>query len=96
MKLLMIICPEGRRDQITATVEQHGVHAFTEVRQVKGEGITGKRFGTHAWPGELVLLFSIVSDEKKDELVKALRQCQKDLFPNEGMKAFILPAEEAI
>lgn len=96
MKLLMIICPEGRRDQITALVEKHGVHSFTELPRVMGEGLTGKRLGTHAWPGKSVLLFSIVSDEKKDELVAALQECRRSLFPDEGMKAFVLPAEEAI
>ena len=96
MKLLMVICPEGRRDQIAAMVEQHGVRSFTELPQVSGEGVTGKRLGTHVWPGQSVLMFTVVTDEKKDELVVALRECQKNLFPGEGMKAFVLPAEEAL
>ena len=59
------------------------------------EGVTGKRLGTHVWPGKSVLMFTVVTDEKKDELVAALKECQKTLFPGEGMKAFVLPAEEA-
>jgi hypothetical protein len=43
-----------------------------------------------------VLLFTVVTDEKKDELVAALKECRKSLFPGEGMKAFVLPAEEAL
>lgn len=73
-----------------------GVRSFTELPQVIGEGVTGKRLGTHVWPGKSVLMFTVVSDEKKDELVAALRECQKNLFPGEGMKAFVLPAEEAL
>ncbi|MDD5678001.1 MAG: hypothetical protein PHW60_08445 [Kiritimatiellae bacterium] len=96
MKLLMVICPEGRRDQVTAMVEKHGIRSFTELPQVIGSGVTGKRFGTHVWPGKSVLMFTIVTDEKKDKLVAALRECQKNLFPDEGMKAFVLPAEEAL
>lgn len=96
MKLLMVICPEDRRDQITAVVEKHGVHSFTELPQVIGEGVTGKRLGTQVWPGKSMLIFSVVSDEKKDELVVALKQCEKNLFPGEGMKAFVLPVEEAL
>ena len=96
MKLLMVICPEERRDQVTAMVEKHGVRSFTELPQVIGEGVTGKRLGTHVWPGKSVLMFTVVSDEKKDELVPALKECQKSLFPGEGMKAFVLPAEEAL
>lgn len=96
MKLLMVICPENRRAQVSAMVEKHGVHSFTELPEVIGEGRTGKRLGTHVWPGKSVLIFTVVSDEKKDELVAALRECQKTLFPGEGMKAFVLPAEEAL
>ena len=96
MKLLMIICPEERRDQVVGLVEKHGVRSFTQLPQVIGEGVTGKRMGTQVWPGKSVLLFTVVTDEKKDELVAALRDCQKNLFPGEGMKAFVLPAEEAL
>jgi hypothetical protein len=77
-------------------VEKHGVHSFTELTQVIGEGVAGKRLGTHVWPGKSLLMFTVVTDEKKDELVVALKECQKRLFPGEGMKAFVLPAEEAI
>ena len=39
MKLLMIICPESRRDQAAALLEEHGVRAFTELPEVVGEGL---------------------------------------------------------
>lgn len=96
MKLLMVICPEERRDQITALVEKHGVHSFTALPPVIGEGTTGKRLGTSVWPGKSLLMFTVVSDEKKDELLAALRMCQKNLFPGESLKAFVLPADEAL
>lgn len=96
MKLLMVICPEERRQQVTALVEKHGVHSFTELPQVIGEGVTGKHLDTQVWPGKSVLVFTVVSDEKNDELVAALRECRKSLFPGEGMKVFVLPAEEAL
>jgi hypothetical protein len=41
-------------------------------------------------------MFTVVTDDEKDELVTALREFQKILFPGESMKAFILPAEEAL
>jgi len=96
MKLLMVICPEERREQVAAMMEKHGVKSFTELPQVIGEGATGKHLDTQVWPGKSVLVFTVVSDEKKDELVAALKECQKKLFPGEGMKAFVLPAEEAL
>ena len=96
MKLLMVICPENRREQVAAVVEKQGVHSFTELPQVIGEGATGRKFGTHLWPGRSSLVFTVVPDGKKDELVAALRECRETLFPGEGMKVFVLPAEEAV
>jgi len=96
MKLLMIICPEERRDDVMNLVETHGVHSFTALPSAIGEGVTGKHLGTHVWPGKVLLLFTVVRDEKKDELVAALDECRRRLFPAEGMKVFVLPAEEAI
>lgn len=96
MKLLMIICPSERREQLAALVEKHGVHSFTELPEVVGKGATGKHFGSSVWPGRSALMFTVAPDDKVAELVAALKDCQKTLFPDEGMKAFILPAEEAL
>ncbi len=96
MKLLMIICPESRRHQAAELLEEHGVEAFTELPQVVGEGVTGKRFGSRAWPGRSSLLFTVAEDDKISELIEALRQCRDTLFPGEGMKVFALPAEIVI
>lgn len=96
MKLIMVICPEERRQQLAALVEKHGVRSFTELPEVVGEGETGKHMGTHLWPGKSALLFTVVPDGKKDELLDALRECRTQLFPSEGLKAFVLPVEEEV
>jgi nitrogen regulatory protein PII len=96
MKMLMTICPEERRDEVTALVENHGVSSFTELPQVIGEGVTGKRLGTHVWPGKSMLMFTVVTEAKADELVAALRKFQKALLSGEGLKVFILPVQEAL
>ena len=96
MKLLMIICPAERRKQLADIVEKHGVHSFTELPEVIGEGATGKRFGSNIWPGKSTLMFTVAPDDKVAELVETLKECRKNLFPDEGMKAFVLPAEEAL
>jgi hypothetical protein len=96
MKLLMIIGPAERREELAALVEKHGVRAFTELPEVIGEGMTGKRFGSRVWPGQSTLMFTVAADDKVTELVAALRECRKTFFPDEGLKAFVLPAEEAL
>ena len=52
MKMLMVICPEDRRDQTAALVERHGIRAFTELPQVIGEIETNQ--GVNAGDAETV------------------------------------------
>ena len=96
MKMLLIVCPESRRERVRKLVAAHDVHAYSEIGRVTGEGLTGKKFGDAVWPGESVLLFTVVRDEKRDELMAALRECEKDLYPEEGMAAFVLSVEEVL
>ncbi len=96
MKMIMVICPDARRDDIRALIEKHDVHTFSELKDVTGEGATGKRMGTRVWPGKSTLIFTVLPDDKKDELLAALKTCTRDLYPGEGLRAFVLPVEEAI
>ncbi len=96
MKMILIICPDSRRGEIRELMEKHGVHAFTEMKEVTGEGETGKHFGTRVWPGNSSLLFTVIPDEKKEEVMSALRNCSIVLFPGEGLRVFVLPVEETV
>ena len=93
MKMLMVICPENRQEEIRDLISRHDVHAYTELKEVFGEGGTGKKLGNRVWPGKSIIVFSVVDDKKKDELLGALRECKKSLFPAEGFRAFVLPVE---
>jgi nitrogen regulatory protein PII len=96
MKMLMIICPQAREQELTSLVGEHGVHAFTEIRSVVGEGERGRHLGTSTWPGREVLLFTVVKDDQLEPLTTALRECAKSLYPDEGIRAFVLPVEQAV
>lgn len=96
MKMIMIICPDARRDEIRTLIGQHAVHGYSELKQVTGEGRTGRREGTRLWPGQSSLIFTVLAPEKSEELLDALRTCSRELYPGEGLRAFVLPVEEAI
>jgi len=96
MKMVMIICPQDRQNDVRELITEHGVHAYTEIRNVIGEGETGKKLGTDIWPEKSVLVFTVVSKEKTDSLLKALKDCEERLFPGEGVRAFVLPIEQVI
>lgn len=96
MKMIMIVCPEKRREDIRSLIDKLDVHAYTELDDVTGVGETGKRLGTHAWPEKSVIVFTVVPDEEKVAFINALKKCEKSLFPGEGMRAFVMPVEESI
>ena len=93
MKMLMIICPEERQEEVRALIAEHHIHSYSEIPNVLGEGKTGKHLGTHTWPGKSVLVFTVVASAKKDELVAALKTYHDSLFEGEGLRVFALPVE---
>ena len=96
MKMIMIICPENREEEIHALIEKHDIHAYSAIRDVIGAGKTGKRMDSHVWPGKSILIFAIVDDPKIVELSAALKDCQENLMPTEGMRSFVLAIESMI
>ena len=96
MKMLLIIGPRARHAELITLIEVAGVHAYTELTQVTGEGLTGKKLGTPEWPDRSTLLFSIVSDERVSALKASLKEIKTVLYPEEGLRAFVLPVEEEL
>ena len=96
MKMLMIICPARSVADVRDLIATYDVHSYSELHDVTGEGEKGKRFGTRVWPGKSIIIFTIVTEQKKDELLTALKACEKELLPEESMHAFVLPVEEAL
>ena len=93
MKMLMIICPENRQQEVRDLIAKHNVHSYSEIPNVLGEGKTGKHLGTHVWPGKSVLVFTVVASSIKEELVQALKEYHETLLDGEGLRVFALPVE---
>ncbi len=94
MKMLVIIGPEGREEDLRRLIENHEVHAYSEFRGIIGAGITGRHLGTPVFPGKSVMIFTVVQDPKLKELREAVEAFRKTLYPEEGVRAFVLPVEE--
>jgi len=60
----MIVCPENRNEELRELITKHDIHAYTELKEVTGEGATGKKFGSRIWPEKSVLVFTVISNEK--------------------------------
>lgn len=73
MKLLMVVYSGANPQRVAAALDQHHAAGYTEFRNAHGTGITGRRDGSRAWPGESTLFVSVVPETESDEIVDALR-----------------------
>lgn len=93
MKLLMMLYAGPDPQRVAAVLENHEVHAFTEIDRAHGRGSTGRVEGTRAWPGETSVLFSVVPDERVVELANALRALASGAASGERLHVAVLPVE---
>jgi len=100
MKLVLIVFNFIYDDSVRAIIERLKVPGFTEVPRVFGTGESGRRFGTHAFPGHDTLLFTILPSEMVDPLLDQLAAFKAGLTDRArrhgGIKAFVLPVERMI
>ena len=93
MKLLMMLYAGPNPQRLAAVLDEHEVHAFTEIDRAHGRGSTGRIEGTRAWPGETSVLFTVVPDERVVELQQALRTLATGAAAGERLHVVILPVE---
>ena len=96
MKMLLILCPSSKLDEVRELIDEHEVQGYSEISDIRGAGETGKHLGTRAWPGTSCMIFAAVESEKADELIDAVEKLCLSCSPNEGMRVMVLPVERMI
>jgi len=100
MKLVLIVFNFIYDDTVRAIIERLKIPGFTEVPRVFGTGESGKRFGTHAFPGHDTMLFTILPTEMVGPLLEQIAQFKAGLAERArrhgGIKAFVLPVEQMV
>jgi nitrogen regulatory protein PII len=100
MKLVLIVFNFIYDEPIRAIIERLRIPGFTEVPNVFGTGESGKRFETHAFPGHDTMLLTVVSENQVEVLLYEIAQFKRGLADrvkrHGGIKAYVLPVEQAI
>jgi hypothetical protein len=100
MKLVLIVFNFIYDDSVRAIIERLKVPGFTEVPRVFGTGESGKRFGTHAFPGHDTMVLTILPADLVEPLLEQIAEFKAGLTDRAkrhgGIKAFVLPVEQAI
>jgi hypothetical protein len=100
MKLVLIVFNFIYDDSVRAIIERLKIPGFTEVPRVFGTGESGKRFGTHAFPGHDTMLFAVLPAEMVGPFLVQITAFKAGLTERAkrhgGIKAFVLSVEQMI
>jgi len=100
MKLVLIVFNFIYDDSVRAIIERLKVPGFTEVPRVFGTGESGKRFGSHAFPGHDTMLFTVLPEEMVGPFMEQIAAFKKGLVDRAkrhgGIKVFVLSVDQMI
>jgi len=95
MKMTIISFNEAIDADVTSALEAAGMRGFTRFKAVDGRGkSSGFHDGTEVWPGLNNVLMAVVPDDVAGKMLSAVRRLRETLG-TEGVKAFMLPVEDA-
>ncbi len=96
MKQVTIIYNVALEPRVLGCLSHCGVDAYTKIPVAHGVGHASEpHMGTHIWPGENRIIFSVVDEEKIPHIMESLRKI-KQRFPEEGLKVIVSPVEELL
>ena len=97
MKGIFIAFDQAHRDEVIAGLASCMQHGFTMFPDTQGRGTNGgePHFGSHAWPGQNSAIFTVCADDRVEKILERLQKIDKER-PQLGLRAFVVPVEQAI
>ncbi|HHM23506.1 MAG TPA: hypothetical protein ENJ23_00520 [Bacteroidetes bacterium] len=96
MKQVMVIFNAALEPRVLRCIHECGIDAYTKIPVAYGVGHSSEpHMGTHIWPGENRIIFSVVSEEKIPHILERLKEI-KQRFPREGLKVIVSPVDQMV
>ncbi len=96
MKLITVIYNAAIESKVQKCLNSCRIEGYTKIPRIHGKGKTsGPRLNTHVWPGVNHAIIVACDENKKNELVKKLKNFKQE-NQSKGVKIFIQPLEEII
>ncbi len=97
MKAIFIVYNQAYNQEIVELLESLGQRGYTVWEEIGGRGtVDGEpHLGNHAWPTQNHALFTVVENALAPEVMKALRDTDAG-NPKLGLRAYVLPVEDAL
>ena len=94
-KMVLITYNEALDTEVMELLEKSESKNYTKVIGAFGRGTTsGIHLGSDIWPGRNNILYIYCEEKEAKEILSCIKGLRKTLG-KEGIKAFILPVEEA-
>ncbi len=97
MKAIFISYNQAHTLQINSILDNLGVRGFTRWALTEGRGsMDGEpHYGTHAWPSMNTSMLIVCKKKEGEPILEALRKLDAEA-PQQGLRAFVLDAEEGM
>ena len=97
MKAVFVVYNQAYNQEIVNTLEELGQRGYTVWEEIGGRGtLDGEpHLGNHAWPTQNHALVSMMEDSLAGKVMDALRNLDA-ANSKLGLRAYILPVEEAL
>lgn len=97
MKAIFIAYDQAHHDSVVDALGSSMQRGFTCFEQAMGRGSkTGEpHFGSHAWPGMNSAIITMCEDDRVSLILERLRRIDQEK-PMLGLRAFVLPVEQAL
>ena len=97
MKAVFVAYNQAYNQEIVELLEQLGQRGYTVWEDVGGRGsVDGEpHLGNHAWPTQNHALLTVLDDALASKVMAALRDTDA-ANPDLGLRAYVLPVEDAI
>ncbi len=93
-KMVMISYNEAIDTEVMGVLADCGLYNYTKILGAFGRGSTsGTHLGNDIWPGRNNILYIACPEKEAQQLLVLVKELRKKLG-REGVKAFVLPAEE--
>lgn len=96
MKLLLIFVDADHAADVERLLDRTAVPGYSQFPNVLGKGATGRKLGSRAFPGSSSLFFVALPDGTCGGLCDALEALRTDKGPEEGLRAFLLDAQQVV
>ena len=96
MKLILVTYDTFADEEVMRCLRECGVPGYTKIAAIVGQGETGTKQGTPAWPGTTSVVFTVVADEAAAALQGALTKVRDRHGGNAGLRVFQIPVEGGV